>query len=299
MKNKYFLIFACLLMITLPVLGQNPKIDSIHDLFTDDIGERESLFYEALGSAGGVFACPAWSPDGRMVAFNFNYYPHADATNTLLCLFDLETKGMKIISNSNDVYPSWSPDSQQLVFNSDRTGASEIYKINLDGTNLIQLTNTGRAFNAAWSPDSSRIAYAREGQGLWVMNNDGSSPTQISAHPRDCGPSWAPDCLHLAFQSDRDGKLNIWIMNADGSNPVRITQKGGASPAWSPDGKWIAFERDEQIWLVSPDGQKEVHLKTDFPVGCPSWSPDSRKIVFDGVKDFEYDADLYVMTIKY
>jgi len=91
----------------------------------------------------------------------------------------------------------------------------------------------------------------------------------------------------------------IWIMNADGSNPVRITQKGGASPAWSPDGKWIAFERDEQIWLVSPDGQKEVHLKTDFPVGCPSWSPDSRKIVFDGVKDFEYDADLYVMTIKY
>lgn len=279
--------------------GQKPRPGSVSNLFAETVGDREDMFYNVFGASGGVFACPVWSPNGRMVAFNFSYYPHTDVTNTLLCVFDLETKEIKIISNSNDVYPSWSPDSQQLVFNSDRNGTSEIYKINLDGTNLTQLTNTGGAFNAVSSPDGSRIAYAKEGQGLWVMNSDGSSSMQVSAYPRDCSPSWAPDCLRLAFQSNRSGKLNVWIMNADGSNPVQITQKGGASPAWSPDGKWIAFERDEQIWLVSPDGQKEVHLRTNFPVGVPSWSPDSRKIVFSGVKDFEYDADLYVMTIKY
>ncbi|MDD8021437.1 MAG: hypothetical protein PHU81_09755 [Acidobacteriota bacterium] len=298
MKNKYFLIITCLLMITLPVFGQNPKIDSIHDLFTDDIGEREELFYNALGSAGGAFSSPAWSPDGKKVAFSFSRMkPLPGEEDDLLCIFNIGEKSLKVISKLDDGNPSWSPDSQQIVFDSGRTGRSEIYKINADGSNLIQMTTTG-AGGPVWSPDGGKISYMTT-TGIWVMNSDGTNARQITYQRWDGQSSWSPDGLRIAYASEQNGKMNVWVINADGSNPIRITQKGGALTAWSPDGKWIAFYREEQIWLVSPDGQKEVHLRTDFPVYKASWSPDSKKIIVEGMKDFKYDADLYVITIKY
>ncbi|MDD8021436.1 MAG: hypothetical protein PHU81_09750 [Acidobacteriota bacterium] len=300
MKKSIYLILiiGLTLSVRTTLTGQSPRVESMHNLFSDDMGEREDIFFEALKAAGGVFENPSWSPEGAMVAFDFGYlHPRSEEENSLLCILDIASKSLKIISILDDFCPTWSPDSSQIAFTSDRSGRSLIYKINIDRTNLIQLT-TSESWGPAWSPDGGRIAYDTE-DGIWIMNNDGTGVTQVTFVPSDCQVTWSPDSQRIAFASKRNGKLNIWVMNADGSNPVQLTQKGGAVPAWSPDGKWIAFNRGRQIWLVSPDGQKEVHLRTDFPVGVPSWSPDGRKIVFDGVKDFEYDADLYVMTIKY
>jgi len=298
-KRVYFvLIISLIALLRISLFGQNPRVESVHNLFSDDIGTRERLFFSVLKAAGGFFENPSWSPDGTKVAFEFGYrHPRPDEENVLLCVVNADGTGLRIISNLDDVCPTWSPDSRQIAFSSDRSGRSEIYKINADGTNLIQLTTSG-GWGPAWSRDGGKIAYYTK-QGLWVMNSDGTGATQITFIKSDCQAAWSPDSLRIAFASERSGELNIWVMNADGSNPVQLTQKGGAVPAWSPDGNWIAFNRERQIWLVSPDGQKEVHLRTDFKVGVPSWSCDSKKIVFDGVKDFKYDADLYVMTIKY
>ena len=301
MKKTYVIIFIGILMNLLPVFGQNPKVAAVHDLFNDDLGKRENMFYEVLGAGKGDFGGPAWSPDGKKVIFEFEHHnPAPGEENSLLCVFNIEESSIKVISRLNDRNASWSPDSQQIVFDSDRTGRPEIYKMNIDGTNLIQLTQTG-ALGPAWSPDGSKICYRNYSTdtGLWIMNSDGNGAKQITYDRWDCQPCWSPDGLRIAYVSKKEGKVNIWVMNADGSNPVQLTTKGGAQPVWSPDGKWIAFERDDQIWLVSSDGRTEVHLRTDFPVFEPSWSPDGSKIVVSGIREIKYDNDLYVISLKY
>ena len=92
-------------------------------------------------------------------------------------------------------------------------------------------------------------------------------------------------------------------MNADGSSPKRITFQGSynTGAAWSPDGKWIAYESrvggQYDIWLIDPEGSTNVplveHPATDESA---SWSPDSRKIVFSSNRRGR--KDLYVADIQ-
>jgi TolB protein len=106
------------------------------------------------------------------------------------------------------IWPSWSPDGQRIAFEVDRGMSAvrphDIYTINVDGTDLVNLTN-----------------------------NDAE----------DNGPAWSPDGTRIAFASNRDGFRDIYVMNADGSNVQRLTQLGSDAmdPAWSPDGQHIVF----------------------------------------------------------
>jgi Tol biopolymer transport system component len=95
--------------------------------------------------------------------------------------------------------PAWSPDGEKIAFESNRDGNSDIYVMNVDGSNIRRLT-TDPAI--------------------------------------DCRPAWSPDGTKIAFQSQRSGHWDIYIMNADGSNQIALTRDSAfdASPTWSPDG---------------------------------------------------------------
>ena len=207
---------------------------------------------------------------------------------------------------SKGIFPSWSPDGRRIAFESSRDGDWDIYVMNADGKDIMQITDDDAwDTSPSWSPDGRRIAFVSRRDGdfdIYVMNADGSGVVQLTDDDAgDGGPSWSPDGRRIAFTSDRDGDRDIYVMNADGSDVVQLTD--GSSDnwvgSWSPDGRRIAFtsnrDGDNEIYVMNADGSGIVQLTDDDARDAgPSWSPDGHRIAFQS--DRYGDADIYVMN---
>jgi Tol biopolymer transport system component len=208
---------------------------------------------------------------------------------------------------SSNSYPSWSPNRSRIAFQSLRGENWEIYVMNADGSNPVNLTGSqgdpGAGFQTdqhpSWSPDGSRIAFSssRTGEGdIYVMDADGANLERVTTDPApELQPAWSPDGTRIAFASVRDGWTRIFVIDADGTNETRLTDVDGAHdshPAWSPDGTRIAFQRwtigqeRTDVLLMNPDGTGLVNL-TDHAAHDmePAWSPDGRRILFTSTRE--------------
>ena len=210
-------------------------------------------------------------------------------------------------NTQHDSGPVWSPDGTKIAFESDRDGDYEIYVMNADGTNPVQLTRRGaRDFGPArWSPDGTKIAFASEPAGhteIYVVNADGTGLVRLTqSDGHDGAPAWSPDGTKIAFESNRDGDYEIYVMDADGTNLVRLTRGdgGGGSPAWSPDGTKIAFTSartgEAKIYVMDADGTNLVRLtQSDGHDQSLAWSPDGAKIAFISYRTRGFE--IYVMN---
>jgi Tol biopolymer transport system component len=179
------------------------------------------------------------------------------------------------------------------------TASNDIWTMDANGRNARQLTDDGLAdLDPAWSPDGSRIVWARfETQvnvgpsDLWIMQADGSHAHALTHDRADIyRPSWSPDGKRIAFQKD----YAIWIVNADGTGEHRISPVGAFDfdPDWSPDGRLIAFVSSYPTGGVDlstmwPDGSHRRRLARTPSVfdERPAWSPDGTRIAFSGDDD--------------
>ncbi len=220
---------------------------------------------------------PSWSSDGRKIAFSGGdgiYVMDADGSNPTPI-------------NYGGYQPSWSPDGKKIVFTiAGELGTPEIFVMNADGSNPTRLTdNLGLwdDFEATWSPDGTRIAYAQricdEDNGVCelhinVMNPDGTGKEWVG---EGGGPAWSPDGTKIAF-SGQDG--GIRVMSVDVWSDVHVIAPGmWANVAWSPDGARIVLDRAEcpqcqDIGVMNEDGSGLVWL-THGPGRnfSPAWRP--------------------------
>ncbi len=112
-----------------------------------------------------------------------------------------------------------------LVDVSGRSGMPQIYRMNLEGTDVSRLSaGTGEATNPAWSPDGGHIAFAWTkgfepgNYNIFTMDVASQQTTQLTANEgRNENPTWAPDAVHIAYASQRGRQSQIWVMNADGT----------------------------------------------------------------------------------
>lgn len=148
------------------------------------------------------------------------------------------------------------------------------------------------------SPDGSLVAFASNAAGnsdVWIMDTRGGSPLQLTDDPADDGqPVWFPDGSVLAFASNRGGKSSIWKVPRLGGPPVLIVPDA-AFPAISPDGRRIAFSRNDadgvlRIHVAPLDDVSRARALTREGDGLwyqarPSWSPDGRTICYEDFRD--------------
>jgi len=119
---------------------------------------------------------------------------------------------------------------------------------------------------------------------IYLMNPDGTQQVNISNHPaEDVYPVWSPTGEQILFVSDRDGVRDLYLMDADGKNVQKIFRQSAhrADPTWSPDGKQIAYHHfDGTTWFISIatiTGKQEEQVTRGR---CPRWSPDGTEIAF-------------------
>ena len=188
-----------------------------------------------------------------------------------------------------------SSDGEWIVFDSDRAGNQDIYKMRLDGGEPIQLTrDPADDFHPKWSPGGEEVVFyslrSDNRRELYMMSADGGSLHRLT----DQGgvfPDWSPDGQEIAFFSGRPGEEDIYVISREGEIegdvPRRTTTEGGIMPKWSPDGTRIAFSgfsaglSDEFVSVVSLLSGEVERLVDLGNVGANvAWSEDGRTIYY-------------------
>jgi Tol biopolymer transport system component len=188
----------------------------------------------------------------------------------------------------------------------DDRGISQIVLAEPDGRSQRAITDgPTSSWFPAWSPDGTRILFARESAGgggipqLWIMNSDGSEARALVSEGVSLAGGWSPDGQQIAYSHGRSGQgLKIWIARGDGSQARRLTNETHPAvdenvPRWSPDGARVTYTSNlngrYEIWVadvVSGHATSltrayfDPQLNADIEQKVPAWSPDGLKIAY-------------------
>ena len=188
--------------------------------------------------------------------------------------------------------PAWTPDGKELLFPSNRSGRSGLWRVSASGGTPARVPVAGTDPRQP-AVRGNRLAYVQQTAdiNIWAVPTSGTGdPVRIvSSTLNDMTPNYSPDGRRIAFCSDRSGSLEIWVAASDGSQPQQLTSFGSGescTPRWSPDSSHLVFDSNAEagqfeVYRISADGGQPRRL-TNSPEtdGIASFSRDGRWIYF-------------------
>jgi Tol biopolymer transport system component len=235
--------------------------------------DREGRVFPFLAApaAPAAYAQPRFSPDGRWLAITLESESGADVWR-----HDLQRGTRTRLTTTGAAgFPAWSPDSAHVAFYDARSGPWSLFTRVADGSLAAEAVLTGSRPDsaAAWSHDPAEKLLP------------GFAPTLSGANPQ-YPMSWTPDGRTLAFTERKpNGERDIWVIErGQDPTPFLLTPADEWSPAFSPDGRWLAYVSDESgrnevyiqpypgpggRWLISTDGGTD-----------PVWAPKGDELYY-------------------
>jgi Tol biopolymer transport system component len=247
-------------------------------------GSRVDWSYDTNLSSINDFA---WSSDGKFIALAKT----GDIGSGEIFILSIKDKTMKNIAESlgDSIIdsPAISPDGKRILFFAYNEGS--IYKVNINGTGLVNLTPDAIYRNSSeypsWSPSGEQVLYSRRPDGqIYIMNTDGTGVRKLTTSGFNEHPLFSPDGRWIAFMRSAGSNRYLYMMPAGGGSLRALT--GDTQEildfTWSPDGRFIAFSYFPQnvrplvvkFSIVDTKTGKSWEIKTPERTWYPlAWSP--------------------------
>lgn len=263
-----------------------------------------------------------YSPDGQHIAYNpigpryLQWKQYRGGTASQLWLYDTRTHGIEKIpqpqSRANDTDPMWLGDT--VYFRSDRKGEFNLFACDLPSHQVRQLTRHGDFPVLSASAGGGRIAYEQAGV-LHLLDpksgNDQRLMIGVASDLRETRPRFAkgarwirdaslsPSGARVAF-GYRGEVITVPAEKGDVRNLTNSTGANDRFPAWSPDGRSVAWFSDRsgeyQLYIGSQDGKgqpRAIKVSGSGFYSAPQWSPDSQKIAY-----YDNSLSVYWLDVK-
>ena len=241
----------------------------------------------AVPAAGRPVYSPAWSPDGRSIAYTA-FVP----SGRPIVLQDLASGSREIVPGTEygvNITPEFSPDGRRLAYAHGDENGTDLYLFDVARKCCVSRLTVGRYYDnlsPSWSPDGQRLAFVstRAGQPqLYLMAADGSGQEALArfdygATGQSNGPEWSPDGQSVAFHREVGGVPQVFVVDV-GTRAVRqITGEGrNEDPTWAPDGRHLAFVSSRggarQLWVVDLETGRMRPIANTGGAQLPAWSP--------------------------
>jgi Tol biopolymer transport system component len=233
--------------------------------------------------ASGAASAPTWSPSGSIA--------YLAPRPTGIGVVQLDGGARTTVTNGNASGVSWSPDGRSLLFVAFGAGPSRSLVLH-DYTSGSERTIASGIDNrtATWSADGGHVAFLRR-KALYVVGSDGAGEHQVAAAPV-ARFAWAPSANLIAYDQGSPS-TSVYVADPGGTDTTKISVSAGGessfAPAWSPDGRWVAFLHarvvnniadgdyyNADVEVAAADGSRRQAVTSPFPVGgandTPTWA---------------------------